>query len=149
MVNHIFPYFKWPYEASICIGKCRGWWGLIILNWFWVTWYMIYYQVQKCFPRNEVKQLLDKGTVRDVLPEEALWHYSTIFSTPWALWKTPGCHLWDQSLHRYLQWKISSDTINNVKSLMKAGNFIAVVDLNYAYYNNKLQKHSRSSAISS
>ena len=96
--------------------------------------------------RAEVRTLLDKGAVRVVSQEEALatpGHYSQVFAVP-----KPGGK-WRvvinmKPLNEFvLKESFRMETVKDVRSLLKPGDFGAVIDLTDAYYTVKLHKDSR------
>ena len=96
--------------------------------------------------RSEVAQLLAKEAVRKVSREEAAskpGHYSHIFTVP----KPGGKHrvvINMKPLNEHvLKEKFRMETTKDVRSILKKGDFGAVVDLTDAYYTVKLNKQSR------
>ena len=98
--------------------------------------------------RTEVAQLLVKGAIRKVSQQEALakpGHYSHIFTVS----KPGGKHrvvINMKPLNEHvLKEKFRMETAKDVKSIsiLKKGDFGAVVDLTDAYYTVKLHKQSR------
>ena len=96
--------------------------------------------------RAEIATLIEKGAVRVVPREEAMatpGHYSQIFAVPkpGGKWRVV-INLKPLNEH-VLKETFQMETSKNVRSLLKQGDFGAVVDLTDAYYTVKLHTDSR------
>ena len=96
--------------------------------------------------RQEISNLLAKGAIRTVSPEEAIetpGHYSKIFAVP-----KPGGK-WRvvinlKPLNEFVKKEtFRMETARDVRSLLKPGDFGAVIDLTDAYCTVKLHEASR------
>ena len=96
--------------------------------------------------RQEISSLLSKGAIRMVTPEEAAkcpGHYSKIFAVP-----KPG-EKWRvvinlKPLNEFVAKEtFRMETARDVRTLLKPGDFGAVIDLTDAYYTVKLHESSR------
>ena len=96
--------------------------------------------------RAEIKTLLEKSAIRKLTHEEAVatpGYYSQIFAVPKPNGKWRVVINLKPLNEHVLKESFRMETAKDVRSLLKPGDFAAVIDLTDAYYTVKLHEDSR------